>query len=406
MVWRIGRRALLAALLALVVGVLILHGWLGWDLQRVQFTAVEYWSRFSSIVDWVYVRIDRVARFLAPIITILGGAYAIIHKWNYNKSRMHIHIDNFITRENENLQGSRAKLAKTLERPGPSHKFGSPIFRKTKLQPALKRMNWDQLKWGKPKWSPMNRSDDNLESELTELENQLKTWGNVQAHYNEREAQAHLLRGAIAAARAAHAKASKNDAWNDTLRAFKHFEAAHELNKKDPEALEYMGHMRVRLGQHELAIIDFENLASLVPEEVERSIRRARALKFQAEVNECKDPPALQRANGLLRDALAALPENDPLIERAEIHEMQGRVRKQIGPERIYLPAATSSYTEAAQLYQRIVDENIRDGDPENISRAKAGFTRCRDEMDKIVARLKQLTDNGDGASPNGAPTG
>jgi tetratricopeptide (TPR) repeat protein len=393
------RRLLFAFVLLGLLGFLIIHFGYGWDFSEIQTVTSNYWRGFSGIVDWIYDRIDHVARFLAPVVTILGGGYAIAHKWNYNRSRMRVHIDEFIKRENDRLRGSRAKLAKTLERPGPERSFGSPVFRRATLQPALGRMNWDYLKWGKFKWSPMARADHNLEDELTELEDQLKAWGNVETNYNERRAQVHLLRGAIAAARAARAKLSKNDAWAETLRALKHFEAAHELNSEDPEALEYMAYMRVRLGQHELAIAAFENLANLAPKDVERSSLRSRALKCQAEVNECKTPPSLQRANGLLRDALACLPENDPPMDRAELHEMQGRVRKQIGPDHIYLPAATGSYTDAAELYQRIIDENIRDGDARNISKAKAGLSRCREEIEKIARRLAEVGDSGQSAA-------
>ena len=76
----------------------------------------------------------------------------------------------------------------------------------------------------------MTRADDNLEAELKELENQLTVWGSVAKHYNERQAQAHLLRGAIAAARAAQAKTSERDARADMLRALEHFQEAHKLN--------------------------------------------------------------------------------------------------------------------------------------------------------------------------------
>jgi tetratricopeptide (TPR) repeat protein len=400
------RRALLAVIVVAVLGFLTLHVWLGWELDKIQRTAQSAWSIFSNGVRSFYDAINDSARILAPVVTILGGGYAIVHRWNYNKNRMQIHIDDFITRENERLRGSRDSLSKTLERPSPATGFAAPIFRKRRLQRTLKRMHWDRLSWFKPKLGPMKRADENLETELAELENQLKVWGKVQANYNERIAQAHLLRGAIAAARGGQAKAAGKDAWESNLRAFEHFEEAHKLNASDPDALEYMGHMRVRLGQYPEAIADFEALEKLAPKEG-KTLARARALKFQAEVSEYRDPPRLPKANGLLNDALAALPEKTPPLEGAELYEMQGRVRKEMLPPQIWLTAGNNSYTAAAQLYQKVVDEIIKIGDRENISRANEGLARCRDALAKIASRQAQLLDdgNGDGNRPAGPPS-
>ena len=49
------------------------------------------------------------------MVTILGGGYAIVHKWNHNRNRMHYHIDTFIKRENESLKDTRTSLGKVLE---------------------------------------------------------------------------------------------------------------------------------------------------------------------------------------------------------------------------------------------------------------------------------------------------
>ena len=106
-----------------------------------------------------------------------------------------------------------------------------------------------------------------------------------------------------------------------------------------------MGHMRVRLGQHDEAIAAFQNLAALVPQEVEHSTLRARALKFQAEVQENKQPPSHFLANARLGDALNTMPEHDPLLDHAELHELQGRVRKQMLPrQRMLVAARTKLY--------------------------------------------------------------
>jgi hypothetical protein len=111
-------------------------------------------------------------------------------------------------------------------------------------------------------------------------------------------------------------------------------------------------------------------------------------------VFECRLEPNLVRANSILKDAVKMLPPDGRLLERAEIHELHGRVREKAG----YINA-TLSYTEAERLYQRIVDGR----DSDDVLPAQEGLKRVREALQRI--RLQPLTQTDEsvlGAPPNG----
>ena len=238
------------------------------------------------------------------------------------------------------------------------------------------------------KWGRRPRADESLQATLDELQKQLNNWGGQKKEYELRKAQACLLKGAIAAARAA--TKTGEEARKDNVEALGYFQDAFDLSdKKDAEALEYIGHQQVRLGDHQPAIVSFEDLAAMTPEGP--SLLRARARKFQAEVQEFRPQPNYLKANYALINAVASLPPDAPLLEKAEIHEVHGRVREKEG-----IGLATQSYTEAERFYQRIVDGK-NDAD---VPIAKAGLARVREALQRIRLQPIQPT------APNGEAAG
>jgi tetratricopeptide (TPR) repeat protein len=310
------------------------------------------------------------------LITLMSGAYAIYQKFYFAEFNMHTRLDQFQQRFNTRLKDSNKHILKALLRPGPVREFESPIFTDETLDPVLRNM----------KWGNRPGADTSLADELRNLEKQLRLWDGQKKEYELRKAQVCLLKGAIAAARAA--KTSGDDARKANVEALEHFQEAFNLSdKKDPEALEYVGHQLVRLGDYNAALGSFQDLAKMEPTEGS-SLLRARALKFQAEVHECRPQPNLKGATSALIEAVRVLPTDAPQIEKAEIHEMHGRIREKAEA----FDRATQSYTAAELWYQRIVDKKNSDDVPV----AKEGLKRVRDALQRI--RLRPLTPNGVGA--------
>jgi tetratricopeptide (TPR) repeat protein len=333
-------------------------------------------SELIAVADRWYAWIDKFGKLGGFFVTVGSGAYAIYHKYHFAEFNMHVRLKEFLAREEERLKEANTRIVRALRRPSPARDFEAPIFSDETLNPVLREM-----KWGK-----RSKAEGSLQKTLSEIEEQLTLWGTQKSNYEQRKQQALLLKGAIAAARAA--KGGGEQARSDNLEALNFFQEAYAIsNDTDADALEYVGHQQVRLGDFPLALQTFEALAAKYADGP--SLPRARALKFQAEINECKTQPNLARANGLLIQAVNALPTNSRLLEKAEIHELHGRVR-----EKARISLATQSYTQAELNYQRIVDGRNDDGD--DIVAAKAGLRRVRDALQRI--RLAPL--NGEDNQP------
>jgi len=286
---------------------------------------------------------------------------------------MHIRLKEYQEKEESRLNDSNKHVAKFVIRPSPYREFESPIFTDKAVDRALGEMNWVKRR----------NLDETLESELAQLEQQIDLSVTQKRGYERRKAQVYLLKGAVVAARGARkdGAAARHD---DNVHALEYFQKAFRLsNKKDPDALEYIGHQQVRLGNQDAALESFEQLERMQPTEgPEATLRKARALKFKAEVYEWKRPqPSLVNARRALIAALKILPESAPHLERAEIHEMQGRVRE----KQKAFNKATRSYTDAEGWYLKVIDNNK--SDTEDVQIAKAGLNRVRGALDRLQQR-------------------
>jgi len=377
------RRLMVGVLVVLGLAVasllIALTGFLGqWAKEAVW----KAWSDANTIADGWYAWIDKVGKLVGFFVTIGSGAYAIRQKLYFAEFNMHIRLREFQERVEARLKDSNKEVDGAALRPGPSRPFEYPIFTDETLNPVLKRM-----KWGK-----RPKADESLEATLEELQKQLGSWDGQKREYELRMAQASLLKGAIAAARAA--KKTGEDARTDNVEALGYFQEAFDLSqRRDAEALEYVGHQQVRLGDHDPALETFQQLAAMAPDGAP-SLLRARALKYQAEVYEFRSQPNLYNANSALIAAVAALPPDAALLEKAEIPEMHGRVR-----EKARIGLATQSYTEAERLYQRIVNGHASSDADE--AAAHAGLERVREALQRIRLKPIQLTaPSGSSAAP------
>ena len=88
--------------------------------------------------------------------------------------------------------------------------------------------------------------------------------------------------------------------------------------------------------------------------------------------------------------ALSPVPESAPHLERAEVNEMQGRVRE----KQKAFNRATLSYTDAEGWYLKVIGNN--ESDAEDVQIAKAGLNRVRDALDRLQQRS---TPNDEGVS-------
>ncbi len=163
----------------------------------------------------------------------------------------------------------------------------------------------------------------------------------------------------------------------------------------EPMALEFAAHQRVRLGDYTGASQDFAKLAEWANAEG-KPVVRARALKFHAEIHECRNEsqPNVHAATQLLNTAIQIFPTplaQAEIIEAAELHEVQGRVRAKRS-NFDWDDAALNSYTDAEGLYHQV-----------NGPMAEAALKRISVERAKILAR-RHSRPTGNGSTPEGTP--
>lgn len=287
-------------------------------------------SWIDQFAVWYQKSLDGFAKILAPIVTILSGAYAINKSIKFAESRLQYRLQDFLKREETRLKDAREKLRATIERPGPDRTFRAPLF----LASGLKRAVYE-LGWGSYFLPPqLDYTDFQVSSSLIQLKDQLERSTERHQHLGRQLATAHLLRGAILAAKATELERQGKQSRSLVIDALQQFTAAYEAEKDDVDALEYASHMHMRLGQDTQADRLINRVLTITENET-KSLPRARAFRYRALL--------LARAgrNGLAEDAimasLAALPVRVGIDreEEAEIYDLLAKYQQQQGAVRL-----------------------------------------------------------------------
>lgn len=387
------RRGVGLAFLSLLAFALIIAmmGWLG---ERPKTIVNELWLLLAEFVAAYYDLFERLGRVLAPLFAIGSGAYAIYQKWYYAGRNLHLRLQEFLLREEKRLKDADKVLEKNAIRPGPAQAFQSPLFPNAALRAALRTMNWGTVSITTLHRSSIDRAEEEVQRATTELEEQLSLWDAKKSDYQRRLIQALLVKGAIAVGRAATIRARGGDDREENQNALTAFQRAAHVDPQNPDplALEFAAHQRVRLGDYNGAYQDFDKLLDVV---ADKRVDTARILKFQAEIQECRSEaqPNIHAATQLLNSAIQIFPPalgRSDVIEAAELHEMQGRVRAK-RPNWDWDDAALTSYTNAEGLYLQV-----------NGPEAAAGLLRIAEQRRKILAR-RTARPNGESGSTTSA---
>ena len=159
--WGILARALLAlVLVAFVALVFVLGQRADWDAVKASVIVQQFWDQYSTLIDRIYTALDKTVRLVTPIGTLLGIAYGIYHKWQYSRSRMHIHIRSFLERDNPRLETTRDNLKEAHQPPGAARDLSQSIFSSAEVQRKLKLMRWGRR---------LSKADELLDEELGKI---------------------------------------------------------------------------------------------------------------------------------------------------------------------------------------------------------------------------------------------
>ena len=212
---------------------------LGGGMQAELWAVVDVLTWWSELREWLEAQIrflfDTAAiadhyigplfRMLGAVVAFLGGLIAIYLKLRYAESQLNTRLMEFLARQDKRLTKENRSLSTTLVRPGPSLEFRSPVFTPRPVSRLARKLGFGRVasrpiltnKFKGRLW----RADDDLQRSLNEIESQLTLLKETQTGYSNRQFSAHLLRGAIAAAKAADGNTEKiRDANTEALSHF------------------------------------------------------------------------------------------------------------------------------------------------------------------------------------------
>ncbi len=289
---------------------------------------LELWSHAGDIiyqnVDW-----PKVISVLFAAITTLT---TIALKWRSTGYRQMYRLQEFLEQQETRLTDARKNLSSHFRVPSPGQPDDQPAFCSRRLGRTLKKMHWGYGIAG----------TNDLKGAVQVSANQAKLARLQAEEHQKRQALAHLLLGARAAARTSTDPVVRQSA---RATALVEFDSALKINPEDTEALEYAAMMLLELANPQGALDRLNDLIALRLKEGGHALARA----YQLQANAFERLPIAQNgnANAALSYALQCMPD-DRVIERAAAHEHQGVVRMKL---RFY-PAANRSFQDAMLGYQ------------------------------------------------------
>ncbi len=232
----------------------------------------------------------RIGKLVAPIFTLLAGAYAIVQRYQYAEKRLHKRLGEYLNRREVRLEGRRAKLNEARISPVPGAPLDIGLFDGTRLQRVLNTFdvrefqqdvdeNGPQIqhpgKWFKGKVD-VDRHLRIVDRQLELLEKRLRL-------QKRHKAETHLWQGALWVGRANQWHNSGRSGRQENLKALQEFEHALKATPDDALIVELIATQKAALGRHSEALDELHNLwLTLI--ESDQADQRARVGRLIGEI--------------------------------------------------------------------------------------------------------------------------
>lgn len=270
----------------------ILQGWI--DAAEVFLTS-----------DW---DTTKFLQAVAACVTIGAGAFGIFQGLRYAESRLSKRILVYLKAEEHRLKYNRSLLIAAIKKPTPGRPKIEPLFSNHLLTKALRQMRWGRK----------NGAEISLKAALALADEKIGIASTHVDTHKQQKLAAHLLLGAIA------------DSKKDHLSALGHFQDALDIDPSDVEAIQFAGQQLLCVPDARQALTYFERLDKIARKQADGTLGfRARIL--QARAYYALPQPNLRAANELLRAETVKFPVEVDSLERAEVHELHGDVRRDRG---------------------------------------------------------------------------
>ncbi len=355
------------------------------DVASIRSAIADAWQSTRTVLEVWKQELDPVIWIVSALLALIPGSFAIYKWWTYRNSRLPQRLKEMLEKEEGRLKTVRSELLSAVIRPSSTQVVAAPLFAEPQMLTTIRKLNW--ARWWRPR--PFQAVEAELELALVEMEQQQKFCEQRSELYRSQEATAYLLKGAIASSRATRTDVNSPEQERLNRSALNHFSRALEMEPDNLEILEYVAHQHRALGDVDLALSAYQQLAqqSLGTDRGHR-LYRSRALLFLAEMLEKQHDRTqvvarLIEARQNLEDALCELPvDQRGQLHHAAIHEAMARVCQKLGRGALLQRHAQS----ALAIYSQLAAH-----EPEK-SDAEAGKQRMIRSLASPIVGLAQAT--------------
>src|SRR5262245_57251952 len=173
------------------------------------------------------------------LATVVTTCIAIWKWWEAREANLFLRFERMISRYEHQLVRARSDLLDVMNRPGPGVLIRTPLFMTPRLRAVLQRRKWHPGSL----WPIGQTIDRRLERALLTCNRKVSAHLGRLSYFREQVASARLIQGALAAGRAASARA-EHDRQRLDAEAVDHFRAVLAIpgHQDDLGALEVIAH--------------------------------------------------------------------------------------------------------------------------------------------------------------------
>jgi tetratricopeptide (TPR) repeat protein len=312
-----------------------------WVIGLVAAALVGVWRRLVELRAGY-------PELLSPqtLFGLVGTGLGIWRWWESREARLFRHFEQMIEGQEAQLVKARSDLLDVLIRPGPGLHIRPPLFAQKALRLVLSRRKWHSALSVLPVAQSV---DTKLHAAVGTCDRKVSAHLKRLAFFRQEIASAHLIQGALAAARAVNARETHEQQRlsQDALDCFRKVLTV-PGHKDDLAALELVAHqLRCIDGQSQAAIDAYLALIDTIQRQQESPTRNLLLARAKRSLAILRYPRAPGVAQGLLADAVDLLIEFGPrrdrdLLELAETVHLDALARLRLrmtlqGPQQLSL---------------------------------------------------------------------
>ena len=199
----------------------------------------------AALKWWPWIE-ERILANVQAIVGLGGFSFGVWKWWYFRERVLHKRLREYLQHQDQKLLDARSYVLEALYRPTAVRSFAEPLFAVCPLRRVLRRRGWSSI-LGILKLE--TGADHLLNKALRRIESRLEAADGQIAALQRQQASAHLLKGAIASARAG-SPPSRTDSTKFDYRSLDAFRAALQVrgHEADMELLEYEAHQLRKLG--------------------------------------------------------------------------------------------------------------------------------------------------------------